>query len=36
MKPARIKERRQCVVGSQEYSFELTFKEVGLEKIQTF
>jgi len=36
MKSARIKERRQYVVGSQEYLFESTLKEVGLEKIQTF
>jgi len=33
MKPVRIKGKRQCVVRSQEYPFELTLKEVGLEKI---
>ena len=33
---SRTEGQRKCVVGSQEHSFEQTFKEVGPEKIQTF
>jgi len=36
MEFTRIASRRQHVVRGQEYSFELTLKEVRLEEIQTF
>jgi len=35
-KPSRIKGWRQYVGGKQEYSFELTLKEVGSQEIQIF
>ena len=35
-KSTKIASRRQYVVGSQEYSFKSTLKEVEPEKIQTF
>jgi len=32
-KSTRIEDRRQCMAGSQEYSFEQTFKEAWPKKI---